>query len=122
MSRLDGEDPRRDRFFEPVEPPAQPESTADGTGFIGSSEWFATTDEMQKRAAAEESGQPLSGALALNFAAPRQSRYVDPPQPGSLQAIEIEAERLRYRSEINGGDPTPEQIARHESRLAELRA
>jgi hypothetical protein len=120
MSRLDGEDPRRDRFFEPVEPPAQPESTVDGSGYVGSETWFRDTDEMQKRAAAE-GGQPLSGPLALNFSSPRKSRYRDEPQPGCLEHIELEAERSRYRSLLSGRDPTPEEQTEHEANLKTIR-
>jgi hypothetical protein len=95
MSRLDGEDPKRDRFFEPVEPPAQPESTADGSGYVGSSEWFRDLDEAQKRAAAE-GGQPLSGALAIKAPALTPRRYVDPPQPGNAEGFAVEAEKSRF--------------------------
>jgi hypothetical protein len=84
MSRLDGEDPRGDRHFEPVLP-MQPESTAAADGYVGSSEWFRDTDEMQKRSAIEGTGRGHTGALALKAGPARRYRYVDPPQPGNAE-------------------------------------
>jgi hypothetical protein len=120
MSRLDGEDPRGDRHFEDVEPPAQPESTAEAEGYVGSAEWFRDLDEAQKRAAAE-GGQPLSGALALNAAPPRQSRYVDPPQPGNTEWFAVETEKSRFATLLSGRDPSPDEQATHETNLQQIR-
>ena len=77
MSRIDGPNPRTDRHFEPV---AQPESTVDGSDYVGSGAWLADLDEQQKRAVA--TGSTMTGPLALT--PPRPLRYVpEPPQPGS---------------------------------------
>jgi 'Cold-shock' DNA-binding domain len=48
MSKLDGEDPDRDKFYIKALP-SQPESQVDGTGYVGSAEWFRDQDDQQKR-------------------------------------------------------------------------
>ena len=80
MSRIDGPNPRTDRHFEPV---AQPESTVDGSDYVGSEAWLADLDEQQKRAVA--TGSTMTGPLALT--PPRPLPYVpEPPQPGSAES------------------------------------
>jgi hypothetical protein len=121
MSRLDGEDPRRDRFFEPVEPPMQPESTADAGGYIGSSEWFSDLDSATKAMLHREEGSPLTGPLAIRPASARRSRRYAEPRPGNLEWLELEAEHRRYAALLCGRDPEPGEQAEHESNLKTIR-
>jgi hypothetical protein len=121
MSRLDGEDPRRDRFFQDVEPPAQPESTVDGAGYVGSEELFRDTDEWQKREAATPS-RPMTGPFGLTIPPPRPSRrYVDPPQRGNAEWFAVEAEKSRFATLLLGRDPTEAEEAEHQANIKAIR-
>jgi hypothetical protein len=109
MSRIDGPNPRTDRHFEPVEPPMQPESTTPAGDYVGSPEWFADLDEQQKRAVA---GAVFPAPLALK-ATPRPLRYVPEPQPDGAEWFAIEREKMRFRTMLNGRDPTDAGAAAH---------
>lgn len=117
MSRIDGPDPRTDRLFEAVEPPAQPESEVDGSGYVGSEGWFRDTDQQTKLALHDTISR--GGPLAIK--PPRPRRYIDPPQAGSLEWQEIEDEEFRFRSLLNGRDAEPGELAAHETNLSIIR-
>jgi len=117
MSRIDGLDPRTDRHFVEV---MQPESTVDGEGYIGSIQWVDDLDTQQKRAVIER-GQVGTGPLALNLMPRPVSRIREKPQPGNAEWIQIEAEKARFAGMLNGRDPSPAELAEHESRLEAIR-
>jgi hypothetical protein len=66
-------------------------------------------------------GQPLSGALAIDAAPARRSRYVDPPQPGNAEWFAIETEKSRFATLLCGRDPTPEEAAEHRANIKAIR-
>jgi hypothetical protein len=117
MSRIDGPDPRTDRHFVEV---MQPESTVDGSDYLGSSEWLADVNEQTKRALIEN-GQIGSGPLASGFTPRTISRQREDPQPGNAEWCAIEREKMRFQALLNGRDPLAPELADHESRLAAIR-
>ena len=104
-----------DRHFEPV---AQPESTVDGSHYVGSEGWFRDQDEQQKRAVA---GAPGTGPLALTPTVRPVRRRRDEPQPGCAEWFELEREKARFAGRLNGRDATAAEAAEHENNLKTIR-